>query len=250
MDPERRARLGVHAEPLETTLALDRVTAGYGEATILRDVSLTVRSGEVLALLGPNGAGKTTLLRVASGLLHPTAGRMTLDGRDASQSLPHELARAGICHIPEGRAVFPSLSVRENLVLFSRKGLEIESVERALVAFPALVTHLRQSAGTLSGGEQQMLALARAYIRDPRLILLDEVSLGLAPILVDGIFEFIALLASENIGLLLVEQYANKALEIAHQVCLLSKGSIEFFGTTDELWGADIFARYVGTLPT
>jgi branched-chain amino acid transport system ATP-binding protein len=231
-----------------TTLQLEGITAGYGEATILRDVSLTLRSGAVLALLGPNGAGKSTLLRVASGLLHPSAGRMTLDERDVTHSSPHELAVAGVCHIPEGRAVFPSLSVRENLVLFSRRDAERVGVDKALVAFPALATHLRQSAGTLSGGEQQMLALARAYIQGPRFILLDEVSLGLAPIIVDAIFEFIALLASENVGLLLVEQYANKALDIADNVCLLAKGRVDFFGTTDELRGDDIFARYAGTV--
>jgi branched-chain amino acid transport system ATP-binding protein len=231
-----------------STLQLEGITAGYGEATILRDVSLTLRSGEVLALLGPNGAGKSTLLRVASGLLHATAGRLTLDDRDVTHSSPHELAVAGVCHVPEGRAIFPSLSVRENLVLFSSRGAGRAGVDKAFSAFPALATHVRQSAGTLSGGEQQMLALARAYIQEPRFILLDEVSLGLAPIIVDAIFDFIAVLASENVGLLLVEQYANKALDIADNVCLLSNGTVDLFRTTEELRGDDIFARYTGTL--
>jgi branched-chain amino acid transport system ATP-binding protein len=240
--------LSAAASPGATTLELVGITAGYGQATILRDVSLTVRSGEVLALLGPNGAGKTTMLRVASGSLHLSSGQLLLDGQDATHWLPHELTKAGVCYVPEGRAVFASLSVRENLVLFSQKHAERDGIDKALDAFPALATHMRQTAGTLSGGEQQMLALARAYMQNPRYILLDEVSLGLAPIIVDAIFEFIALLVSENVGLLLVEQYANKALAIASKVCILSKGTVDFFGTTDELRRDDLFARYAGML--
>ncbi|HEY4410826.1 MAG TPA: ABC transporter ATP-binding protein [Acidimicrobiia bacterium] len=228
-------------------LVLDGVTAGYGTTGVLRDVHLTVPRSSVVALLGPNGAGKTTLLRVTSGLLTPWSGRVLLDGDDVTGRSPDALARHGVCHVPEGRGVFPPLSVRENLLLFSHPGEERTGLERALEAFPDLKGRLEQAAGTMSGGQQQMLALARAYIAGAKVILLDEVSMGLAPIIVDQIFEFLHRLAAEGVSLLLVEQYVNKALAIADYAYILSRGRITFAGDAAELADEDVFTRYLGS---
>jgi branched-chain amino acid transport system ATP-binding protein len=200
----------------------------------------------VVALLGPNGAGKTTLLRVASGLLSPWSGRVVLEGENVTGLSPDALARRGVCHVPEGRGVFPPLSVRENLLLFSPPGKEAVGLERALEAFPDLSGRLDQTAGTMSGGQQQMLALARAYIAGGRVILLDEVSMGLAPIIVDEIFAFLERVAAEGVSLLLVEQYVNKALAIANYGYILSRGQISFAGDAAELADEDVFSRYLG----
>jgi branched-chain amino acid transport system ATP-binding protein len=225
---------------------LDGVTAGYGATLVLRDVSIVVPDGAVAALIGPNGAGKTTLLRAASGLLRPREGQVLLEDRDFSHCRPHEFAAAGVCHVPEGRGIFPSLTVEENLLLFSPTGSEREGLERATDAFPKLAQRLRQPAGTLSGGEQQMVALARAYISSPTVILLDEVSMGLAPKLVDEVFEFLNRLRAEKISLLLVEQYVSRALAIADYVYVLVRGRVNFAGDPDELRDADVFERYLG----
>jgi branched-chain amino acid transport system ATP-binding protein len=227
-------------------LTFDGITAGYGLSIVLRDVSLTVPSSSVVALIGPNGAGKTTLLRVASGLLRPRAGRLLLDGRDVTGCSSHELAQAGICHVPEGHGVFAPLSVRENLLLFAPKGTERHGLDRALEAFPDLRGRLDQPAGTMSGGQQQMLALARAYISGARVILLDEVSMGLAPIIVDQIFEFLDRIRGEDVSLLLVEQYVNKALAIADYAYILGRGQLIFAGDAAELAGEDVFGHYLG----
>jgi branched-chain amino acid transport system ATP-binding protein len=227
-------------------LVLEGVTAGYGGTTVLRDVDLTVPDSSVVALLGPNGAGKTTLLRVASGLLAPWKGRLLVDGEDVTGRPPHELAGRGVCHVPEGRGVFPPLTVAQNLELFSPPGQERESRERAVEAFPVLGERLNQVAGTMSGGQQQMLALARSYVTNPSLVLLDEVSMGLAPIIVDEIFEFLERMAKQGTALLLVEQYATKALAIADYVYILGRGSVTFAGDAAELEGEDVFARYLG----
>jgi branched-chain amino acid transport system ATP-binding protein len=227
-------------------LSATGLDAAYGDTMVLRNVSLTVPAGSVVALLGANGAGKTTLLRAVSGLLRPRAGRVTFDGTDVTRSAPNELARLGLHHIPEGRAIFPALTVAENLVVYSEKGREKESVERTVDAFPRLGQRLGQVAGTLSGGEQQMLALARAYVRRPRMVLLDEVSMGLAPQLVDEVLGFLDRLAKEGTALLLVEQYVNKALAIADYVYILNRGRISFAGEPSELAGEDVFERYLG----
>lgn len=229
------------------SLALCGVTAGYDGSVALRAVSLTIPPGSVIGVLGPNGAGKTTLLRVASGLLRPSTGAVLLGDLELTHLAPHERARRGICLVPEGRGVFPSLTVYENLALFSPKYERAESIERALSAFAALGSRLRQIAGSLSGGEQQMLALARAYVQRPRFILLDEVSIGLAPIVVDQIYNFVQQLASERVGLVIVEQYASKVLAIADFVCLLSKGSIEHLERAADIDESELFARYSGT---
>ena len=225
---------------------LDRVTAGYGDATVLRDVTLLVPGGSVVALLGPNGAGKTTLLRVASGLLQPTHGQVSLGDTSLAGSTPDVFARAGVCHIPEGRGIFRSMSVKENLLLQAVAGEEDVALDRAVEVFPRLGERLEQRAGTLSGGEQQMLALARAYVAKPEVVLLDEVSLGLAPKIVDEVFEFLAHLASLGTSLLIVEQYIARALAIADFVFLLNQGRIVFAGETDELDQAEVFRTYVG----
>jgi branched-chain amino acid transport system ATP-binding protein len=228
-------------------LELEHVTAAYGDTVALRDVSLVVPAGSVVALLGPNGAGKTTLLSVASGLLRPRSGRVLLDRQDVSDRPVDSLVRQGLCHITEGRSIFPGLTVRENLRMFAPLSEEGEAIDRALQAFPRLGERLSQVAGTMSGGEQQMLALARAYVRRAPIVLLDEVSMGLAPIIVDEIFEFLARIAAEGTSLLLVEQYVAKALDLASIVYLLVRGRIVFAGETAELAGTDLFAQYLGS---
>jgi branched-chain amino acid transport system ATP-binding protein len=229
------------------TFALRGIEAGYGGTQVLGGVDLVVPPSSVVALLGANGAGKTTLLRVASGALHPTAGQLLLDGDDVTGLKPHEMVSLGVCHVPEGRGVFPGLSVRDNVLLQANGGDEAVAIERAVKAFPVLGNRLNQTAGTMSGGEQQMLALARAYVQSPRVVLLDEVSIGLAPKIVDEIFEFLALLAADGSSLLLVEQYVTRALEAADYVYLMSRGSVQFCGEPSELADIDVFATYVGT---
>jgi branched-chain amino acid transport system ATP-binding protein len=184
-------------------------------------------------------------MRVIAGLLSPTAGRIKFDGADIGNWDTHRRADAGICLIPEGRGIFPTLSVRENLVLQARRGTEKESIERAADAFPRLRERLAQRSGTLSGGEQQMLALARAYVRQPKVVLLDEVSFGLAPVIVDEIFEFLGRLAAEGTSLLIVEQYVDRALALAGSVHLLQKGEIRFSGSPDQLRADDVYAQYL-----
>lgn len=227
-------------------LELRRVEAGYGEHTVLRDISLTVQPGTVVAVLGPNGAGKTTLLRVVSGLIKPSAGAVLLDGEDVTRTRPYARAQRGLCHIPEGRGIYPTLTVRENLVLHSRKGEEAAALERATSAFPVLGDKLRQPAGQLSGGQQQMLSLVRAWITSPRLVLVDEASMGLAPVVVDKIFEFLGQIAASGTALLLVEQYVNRALALADRVYLLNKGDVLFSGIPAEITD-DLFTHYLGT---
>ena len=227
-------------------LEIENVTAGYGDTVVLRDVTISVPDSKVVALLGPNGAGKTTTLRVASGLIKPMRGRIVLDGEDLTGRRAHIMTRKGLCHLPEGRGIFPSLSVRENVILQSPKGKETESIEKAVSSFPALANRLKQTAGSLSGGEQQMLALVRTYISNPKIVVVDEASLGLAPLIVDRIFETLRQIVKEGVSLLLVEQYVTRALEIADTVYLLNRGQIVFSGPADEVTGEDVFERYLG----
>jgi branched-chain amino acid transport system ATP-binding protein len=231
-------------------LDLDHVNVSYGGASALRGASLCVPPGNVVALLGPNGAGKTTLLRAASGMVRCDSGSVRLGGEDMTGRSPDEFARRGVCHVTEGRSVFPGLSVRENLRMFSAPGQEKEALERAVSAFPRLGERMSQIAGTMSGGEQQMLALSRAYARKSPLVLLDEVSMGLAPIIVDEIFAFFRRLCAEGTSLLLVEQYVTKALAIADKVYILARGRIAYAGEPAELDGADIVAHYLGAEAT
>jgi len=222
------------------------LTAGYGDTTVLRDVSLSAVAGSVVALLGPNGAGKTTFLRVISGLVKPVAGRVVFDGVDVTGASATQMAQRGLCHVPEGRGIFPSLTVRENLALFAPRGRVKASLDRAASAFPIVGQRLGQPAGSLSGGEQQMLAIVRAYIANPRLVLVDEASMGLAPLVVEQLFGFLAQLSSHGTTLVVVEQYVSQALDLADSVYLLANGSIAFSGGADELSGAEIFQRYLG----
>ena len=227
-------------------LELRGIEAGYGGHTVLRDVSLTVPPGTVVAVSGPNGAGKTTLLRVVSGLLRPSAGTVLLDGEDVTRARPYARARRGLCHIPEGRGIYPTLTVRENLVLHSRKGEEAAALDRATSAFPVLGDRLRQPAGQLSGGQQQMLSLVRAYLTSPALVLVDEASMGLAPVVVDKIFQFLAQIAASGTALLIVEQYVQRALSLADAVYVMNKGGVVFSGKPAEITD-DLFAHYLGT---
>jgi branched-chain amino acid transport system ATP-binding protein len=226
-------------------LELRGVTAGFGELVVLRDVTLSVAPGQAVALLGPNGAGKTTLLKVAAGLLHATSGTVTVNGEDVTSRPAEPRARRGLCLIPEGRGIFRNLTVRDNLRLAVPPWRKSE-IDEALEAFPALRDRLGRGAGTMSGGEQQMLALARCYLAKPSIVLLDEVSMGLAPRIVDQIFDSLATLAAGGVGLLLVEQYAERALEMVDHVCLLTHGRITHSGPARELTRDAIIAHYMG----
>jgi branched-chain amino acid transport system ATP-binding protein len=227
-------------------LELENITAGYGDTVVLRDVSLSVPDSKVVALLGPNGAGKTTLLRVASGLIKPMSGRVILNGEDVTGRKPYFMSRRGMCNLPEGRGIFPSLTVRDNLILQSPKGKEAATIEYAVESFPALATRLKQLAGSLSGGEQQMLALVRTVASEPKIVVVDEASLGLAPIIVDRIFETLARIVATGVSVLLVEQYVTRALALADSACLLNRGEVVFTGPADDLEADEIFERYFG----
>jgi branched-chain amino acid transport system ATP-binding protein len=234
-------------------LAVEGLRVSYGPVAAVRGVSLAVRAGEVVALLGANGAGKSTLLRTISGLIRPRAGRVHLAGRAIDRLAPTRIVRLGIAHAPEGRRVFGSLSVADNLRLGAaarreRAGLA-EERERLLDLFPILRERLHQAAGTLSGGEQQMLALARALMAKPRLLLLDEPSLGLAPLMVRAIFGTLASLKRDGVTMLLVEQNVAAALELADRAYVLRTGEIRLEGAAAEL-RADperIAHAYLGT---
>jgi branched-chain amino acid transport system ATP-binding protein len=227
-------------------LRLSRVTAGYGDTTVLRDVDFQVGDGEVVALLGPNGAGKTTLLRAATGFVKPKSGRVEVDGDDFTGYAPHRFSRRGVCHLPEGRGIFPSLTVLENLTIQARSLNVVESVTQVTSMFPALASRLRQTAGSLSGGEQQMLALSRAYLTGPKVVLVDEASLGLAPLAVSRIYEALAQLVEQGLSLVIVEQYVQRALELAQTVYILNKGKMIHVGKADEITTNDIYQKYLG----
>ena len=227
-------------------LEIEHLRAGYGDTVVLRDVSLEVADGSVVALLGPNGAGKTTLLRAATGLIKPMAGRVVLDGEDVTGRKPFDMTRRGQCHLPEGRGIFPSLTVKDNLILQSPKGEEDTSIQKAIEAFPQLGSRLKQSAGSLSGGEQQMLALVRTFVTEPKIVVVDEASLGLAPVVVDRIFETLKRIVEKGTSLLIVEQYVTRALELADFAYVLNHGEVVFSGPADQLEGDEVFERYLG----
>ena len=227
-------------------LTLESVTAGYGDTTVLRNVDFTVGDGEVVALLGPNGAGKTTLLRLATGFVKPRSGRVTFDGDDVTGSAPYRYSRRGICHLPEGRGIFPSLTVLENLTAAAREADVKRSLADLTELFPFLGKRLGQTAGSLSGGEQQMLALSRAYLTKPKVVLVDEPSLGLAPRIVDRIYEVLARFAARGVSLVIVEQYVQRALALANRVYILSRGEVIHVGPAGELAPDEIYQRYLG----
>jgi branched-chain amino acid transport system ATP-binding protein len=230
-------------------LELEGVEARYGPVKALRGVSLAVGEGEVVAVLGANGAGKTTTLRAVSGTVRRT-GRISLTGRSLERRSPEAVARAGIAHVPEGRGTFAELSVRENLRLgaWTRRGRLRGEEERVLSHFPALAERTRQAAGTLSGGEQQMLALARALMARPRLLMLDEPSLGLAPLVVATIFRILrGLNEEEGLAILLVEQNATLALEVASAAYVLETGRVAVTGPAADLRADESVRRsYLG----
>jgi branched-chain amino acid transport system ATP-binding protein len=227
-------------------LSLDQVTAGYGDTMVLRQVSLSVGDGEVVALLGPNGAGKTTLLRTATGFVKPRAGKVNFAGEDLTGRPPYAFVRRGVCHLPEGRGIFPSLSVQENLTIQARSRSMSETLAETTELFPVLGSRLKQTAGSLSGGEQQMLALSRAYITRPKLVLVDECSLGLAPIMVDKIYDALAELVARGMSVVVVEQYIQKALALAKTVYILSRGEIIHQGQANQIDADEIYQRYLG----
>lgn len=222
------------------------INAGYHGSKVISDISFAVAAGSVVALVGPNGAGKTTLMKVGSGLLSPTSGQIFLGGFDVTKRPMYARVRAGLCDIPEGRGIFPSLSVKDNLTLQSAPKKERESIARAAEVFPVLGRKLSQIAGSLSGGEQQMLALVRAYLVEPSIVLIDEASLGLAPVIVDQVFQYVDALVKRGTAVLIVEQYVNRVLEIADNVLLLNRGSIVLSAAASEMRGVDIFEKYLG----
>ncbi len=230
-------------------LELQNVSAGYDTGLVLRNVTLKVPTGSVVALLGANGAGKTTLLRTASGQLRPTAGRVVLDGADLTGKPSERFARHGLCHVPEGRGVFPSLTVADNIRLQAPRGVDRRTaLDIAVTAFPRLGERLDQRAGTMSGGEQQMLAIARAYVANPKVVLLDEVSMGLAPKIVEEIFDRLRHLASTGLALLIVEQYVAQALDLADYVYILDRGRLSYVGEPTEISEETIAHSYLGGL--
>jgi branched-chain amino acid transport system ATP-binding protein len=227
-------------------LELRGVTAGYGGTTVLRDIDLALPPGHVLALLGPNGAGKTTLIRAAAGALRVSRGRVLMRERDMTARPPYVRSRAGMCLVPEGRGIFPSLTVRENLYVQTTRQERTEAVQRAVAAFPVLGKRLSQIAGSMSGGEQQMLALARCYVRQPAVVLVDEVSMGLGPKVIDDIYGSLRELAGHGVALVLVEQYVDRALELADSVQVLNRGRTVFRGRPDDLGRTELIERYLG----
>ncbi|HVY09069.1 MAG TPA: ABC transporter ATP-binding protein [Mycobacteriales bacterium] len=234
-------------------LELDGLSVSYGGMRALSDVSLIVPEGGVVALLGANGAGKTTTLRTISGLVRAETGRIRFRGRSVERAAPHRLAAMGIMHVPEGRGIFRSLSVSENLEMAeygrgrAARGTPGDVIEQAVGQFPALGDRLRQTAGTLSGGEQQMLALARAFVAEPQLLMLDEISMGLAPKITEQLFEAIRTVAASGVGMLLIEQYVDAALDIADFGYVLEKGRIVDMGDPGDLRSGDALATaYLG----
>jgi len=215
-------------------LQLDDVSAGYGPFRALFGVSLSVGAGEAVALVGSNGSGKTTVARVASGLVCPSSGAIHVDGADLTGRRTYDFARAGVAHAPEGRSVFASLSVEENLTLsfrrlFGRKGVR-PNLERAFELFPVLGRRKDQTAGTLSGGEQRMLSMARVMVEKPKVLIADELSLGLAPIIVDELYQTLTQLRAEGTALLIVEQQVVHALRLCERVAVLDHGKVSWTG--------------------
>ncbi len=228
------------------TFIVDSINAGYGPVQILRGVSVRLERGDIVALIGPNGAGKSTLLRAATGMVKVRTGTITLDGKNLTGASIETIARAGVAHVPEGRRLFPGLSVRDNLRLGGWR-CRNEDMTAVLTLFPLLRERLDQVAGSLSGGEQQMCAIGRALMGRPDFLLVDELSLGLAPLIVEEIMSLLIQVAGTGTGILLVEQDAGHALEIAQRAYVLENGQITLTGAAGEL--ADdprVRAAYLG----
>jgi branched-chain amino acid transport system ATP-binding protein len=233
-------------------LAVQDVVTAYGKIEALKGVSLAVEQGSITCLLGPNGAGKTTLMMTIAGILKPRRGRVVFDGTDIAGRAPHAIVAKGVALVPENRLVFPSMSVHENLHAgaYQRgdKAAIAEDIESMFARFPRLKERAAQLAGTLSGGEQQMLAVARALMSRPKLLLMDEPSLGLAPLVVEEIFRIVADLHRDGATILLVEQNAHMALKVAHHFFLIEQGRISFSGTPGALAEDEVIRRaYLGS---
>jgi branched-chain amino acid transport system ATP-binding protein len=227
-------------------LELRDVRACYGKVEVLHGVDLVVPAGKVVALLGPNGAGKTTTLNVAAGLHPPSGGDVLMAGRRVTGAPPDQLARRGVCTIPEGRGVFPNLTVRENLRMATYGGPSLATVEeRSFGQFPLLKDRRNQPAGTLSGGEQQMLSMARALATDPALLMLDELSMGLAPLIVEQLYEIVVNVARSGVSILVVEQFVQTVLGIADVAAIMLHGQVAFAGSPDQL-GDVLSDAYLG----
>jgi len=227
-------------------LELQGLRAGYGTIDVLHGVDLVLEAGQVYALLGPNGAGKTSTLAVCSGQIVPSAGQILLNGRNVNGVNPDALARAGVCLVPEGRGVFPNLTVTENLRMFTFAGVSFHDVQEiAFEQFPRLKERRKQTAGTMSGGEQQMLAMSRALVTNPAVILLDELSMGLAPLVVEVLYERVAHLASQGLSILIVEQFAQAVLGIATKASIMLHGRITRTGDPASI-ADELAAAYLG----
>jgi branched-chain amino acid transport system ATP-binding protein len=236
---------------MSTLLRVDRIEVAYGDLTAIREVSLEVGAGEAVALIGANGAGKTTTLRAISGLLALRRGRIELEGRRLDGLSPAQIVARGIAHVPEGRQLFPTMTVLENLELGARTRTAregaAETLRRVFDLFPRLRERRTQLAGTLSGGEQQMCAIGRGLMARPRLLMLDEPSLGLAPVMVRAIFEDLARINQQGITLLLVEQNVLRSLRLAHRGYVLENGQLTLFGSGAELLASGHIKRaYLG----
>jgi branched-chain amino acid transport system ATP-binding protein len=236
---------------MSVLLDVKNIEVAYGKIIAVKDVSVTVNNGEIVTLIGSNGAGKSTTLRTISGLIKPKFGEITFNGQRIDGMPGHEIVAKGICHSPEGRRIFPRMTVKENLELgaFPRndKAAVNADMERVFDLFPRLNERIDQRAGTLSGGEQQMLAVSRALMGDPKLLLLDEPSMGLAPVLVELIFDTIVKIRQQGVTVLLIEQNATAALEVADRAYVLESGKVKMSGSAKEL-GADdkVTKAYLG----
>ncbi len=235
------------AEPL---LSIEGLTAGYGPTEILRGISMTVEPGEIVAVLGSNGVGKTTLNKVISGVCGATAGRISFAGQDITNAAPERIVAEGLIHVPEGRKIFPNMTVRENLELGSyrrAKANRAANLDKVFATFPRLQERTKQAAGTLSGGEQQMLAIGRGLMAEPRLLILDEPSLGLSPLLVEEMFGLVRRINADGLAVMLVEQNVVQSLEVAARAFILENGVFALSGTASDLAASDDLRRaYLG----
>ncbi|NDI08691.1 MAG: ABC transporter ATP-binding protein, partial [Actinobacteria bacterium] len=228
---------------MSAMLEVKNIQVAYGKIVAVKDVSVTVNQGEIVTLIGSNGAGKSTTLRTISGLIKPKSGEILFNGKRIDGVPGHEIVGMGICHSPEGRRIFPRMTVKENLelgaFLRNNKSEVAADMERVLDLFPRLKERIKQTAGTMSGGEQQMLAVSRALMGDPKLLLLDEPSMGLAPVLVELIFDTIVKIRKQGITILLIEQNATAALEVADRAYVLESGKVKMSGSAKELSSDD-----------
>ena len=236
---------------MSAMLEVKNIQVAYGKIVAVKDISVTVNEGEIVTLIGSNGAGKSTTLRTISGLIKPKSGEILFNGKRIDGLPGHEIVGMGICHSPEGRRIFPRMTVKENLelgaFLRNNKAEVAADMERVLDLFPRLKERIKQTAGTMSGGEQQMLAVSRALMGDPKLLLLDEPSMGLAPVLVELIFDTIVKIRKQGITILLIEQNATAALEVADRAYVLESGKVKMSGSAKELSSDDkVTKAYLG----